>query len=89
MRTETFVTGTGQSVRVHPRAKCDSTRPCVVHRPSDHLMASFPTNWREDKQVMERICPHGVGHPDPDDALVSDDAGVHGCDGCCHGGVKA
>jgi hypothetical protein len=38
---------------------------------------------------MERICSHGVGHPDPDDIAFKfenglDDAmGVHGCDGCC------
>lgn len=30
----------------------------------------------------ERTCPHGVGHPDPDDVLNEDK--VHGCDGCCH-----
>jgi hypothetical protein len=30
---------------------------------------------------MERICPHGVGHPDPDDVFATDT--VHGCDGCC------
>lgn len=29
---------------------------------------------------MERICPHGVGHPDPDDTNPDT---VHGCDGCC------
>jgi hypothetical protein len=34
---------------------------------------------------MERICPHGVGHPDPDEYAIASggDAGVHGCDGCC------
>ena len=34
-----------------------------------------------DRRIMERICPHGVGHPDPDDVLNQDR--VHGCDGCC------
>jgi hypothetical protein len=33
---------------------------------------------------MERICPHGIGHPDPDDpAFKNPIEGVHGCDGCC------
>jgi hypothetical protein len=37
---------------------------------------------------MERICPHGVGHPDPDDAAYHIRIGqgyktIHGCDGCC------
>jgi hypothetical protein len=32
---------------------------------------------------MERICEHGIGHPDPDQ-IMRDEAGwVHGCDGCC------
>jgi hypothetical protein len=48
---------------------------------------------------MERICPHGVGHPDPDHlAFVEERYGtdeasvesVHGCDGCCRpGGLPA
>lgn len=51
-------------------------------------MKTWPQNWREDKGVMERICPHGVGHPDPDDAayLIKMDRAyltIHGCDGCC------
>lgn len=45
-------------------------------------------NWRDDTKVMERICAHGVGHPDPDARAFAErqgDAwfGVHGCDGCC------
>jgi hypothetical protein len=40
--------------------------------------------------MMERICPHGVGHPDPDDLEykrkqgLPDAAGIHGCCGCCN-----
>lgn len=43
-------------------------------------MVLWPQHWRGDRHLMERICPHGVGHPDPDD--INPD-GVHGCDGCC------
>ncbi len=32
---------------------------------------------------MERICPHDVGHPDPDDMNVIAGDSSHGCDGCC------
>lgn len=36
---------------------------------------------------MERTCPHGVGHPDPDDAAYRASQGdtdcTHGCDWCC------
>ena len=33
---------------------------------------------------MERTCPHGVGHPDPDSPWAHDShEWIHGCDGCC------
>lgn len=64
---------------VHPQDAC-AGRPCCVHNPSDHHMRSWPQHWRGDRGLMERICPHGVGHPDPDDINPDD---VHGCDGCC------
>jgi hypothetical protein len=40
---------------------------------------------------MERICKHGVGHPDPDDLmiLIGHDDGVHGCCGCCTAATDA
>lgn len=88
----TYTTGTGQVLHgVHDPADCEG-RPCVIHSPSAHYMADFPTHWRADRGIMERICSHGVGHPDPDDldfirhTRGEDDArgeGVHGCDGCC------
>lgn len=74
---------------VHPRVVC-SGHACCIHNPSDHLMKDFPLNWRDDRGIMERICPHGIGHPDPDDAayrawvaLDGEADTVHGCDGCC------
>lgn len=66
---------------VHEEGDCHG--PCPIHRKSNHHMRSFPQHWRHDRQIMERICPHGVGHPDPDDPTLDT---VHGCDGCCHGG---
>ena len=65
---------------------------CVIHSPTDHVMSDFPHHWRDDREIMERICPHGVGHPDPDqreywEAAMgkkwADASMVHGCDGCC------
>ena len=64
---------------------------CSIHNPSDHHMASWRLLIRYDRSCMaERICPHGVGHPDPDSMAYFrrvgiDDVGVHGCDGCCVG----
>jgi hypothetical protein len=53
-------------------------------------MSGFKQFMREDKSfLIERICPHGIGHPDPDSArFIAKQEGngaiwVHGCDGCC------
>lgn len=75
---------------VHDPSAC-AGRACCIHNPSAHHMAGWPRHWRPDRYLMERICPHGVGHPDPDhmahileinprEAL---EHGIHGCDGCC------
>lgn len=58
---------------------------CSLHNRTDHHMRSFPQHWRGDRYLMERTCPHGIGHPDPDDYMILSgrDSGVHGCDGCC------
>ena len=74
-------------VNVHGPSMCEG-RPCVMHHPSDHHMLQWPTNWRDDARLMERLCPHGIGHPDPDDVAYQATVGrewvaVHGCDGCC------
>ena len=59
---------------------------CTMHNRSNHSMRSFPQYWRGDRGIMERTCPHGVGHPDPDDPKTTNWAEfVHGCDGCCKG----
>lgn len=72
---------------VHSPNRCAGYH-CVVHNPSDHHMRKWRLNWRDDRGIMERICPHGIGHPDPDEMAYqfranSGDTGVHGCDGCC------
>ena len=69
-----------QVVSGHPEGTCEGRR-CPLHRRTDHHMRAFPQLWRDDAKIMERICPHGCGHPDPDD--IGADHYVHGCDGCC------
>ena len=84
---EKYETGTGQKLtHVHRREDCNGG-PCPIHHPSDHPLAGAKTHWREDRGIMERICEHGIGHPDPDDVRVRNDldSGIHGCDGCCTG----
>lgn len=75
----------------HHRAdQCDTTGPCPFHNPSLHPMIEEPMLLRETG-LIERVCRHGVGHPDPDSAGYMDRLynhrkgtwSVHGCDGCC------
>ena len=62
---------------------------CTIHNRSNHSMRSFPQNWRPDwGGFMERFCPHGIGHPDPDELSVMEFVNGHGCDGCCAGAYK-
>lgn len=91
--TETFRYGKEDrfSVEVHEKDECDGL--CPIHNPSDHSMRDFPLHWRADRGLMERICPHGVGHPDPDHMArverlrgkeFADAEAIHGCCGeCC------
>ena len=76
-------------LRVHLASVCQSRDvPCVIHRPSEHHMRGWRLNWRDDLKLMERVCPHGLGHPDPDQLAWERASGrdwgrVHGCDSCC------
>jgi hypothetical protein len=74
---------------VHQSDQCVGHH-CVIHDPSDHCMRTWPLHWRYDRMIFERICPHGVGHPDPDSLFYEEQqdpagefVGSHGCDGCC------
>lgn len=72
---------------VHDPSDCDG-RPCPLHHRTDHHMRSWPQHWRGDTQVIERLCSHGIGHPDPDQRYYfsktrQEYLGIHGCDGCC------
>lgn len=82
---EAWTSDTGQELCVHSRGDCEG-QSCPIHAPSAHPMVSFPRHMRLDRGIMERICPHAIGHPDPDDLNIrnGNDPGVHGCDGCCH-----
>jgi len=88
----TYTDSSGATYRnIHPHTSDCDLYGCSIHSPSDHPMIDWPTVFRSDTGMMERICSHGVGHPDPDalNYLVRSGqagarwAGVHGCDGCC------
>lgn len=71
----------------HPRGDtCE--QGCVIHNRTAHHMQHWPLHWRGDRKIFERICTHGVGHPDPDQgpywaSADQDWQWVHGCCGCC------
>lgn len=74
----------------HPVTEDCLEHGCVIHNPSDTRQnrEGWPHNWRTDRGIMERICEHGVGHPDHDSAAYLARMGleyenVHGCDFCC------
>lgn len=89
--TETYKSGTDQNLNVHDKSECEGEY-CPIHNPSDHRMKDWPTHWRDDRGLMERICKCGVGHPDPDDLAYKERVrgktyakmeSIHGCCGCC------
>ncbi len=86
---ETVTLNSGEKLKAHSKKYC--TPPCAIHDPSNHVMKEWDLHWREDKAIFERICPHGIGHPDPDTVAYLEKTnpeyakgiGIHGCDGCC------
>ncbi len=77
---------TGLVLTHHAEDGCEGA--CPIHAPSDHHMTSWPLHWRPDRGIFERLCEHGVGHPDPDtirhiQRTTGCDNGTHCCDGCC------
>lgn len=74
-------------VNVHSPILCVG-RPCVVHNPTQHHMRQWALLFRNDRGIFERICVHGIAHPDPDQFDFWEEtnqmfAASHGCDGCC------
>lgn len=86
-------------VRVHFMNQTCWDGFCVIHNPSNHHMKEWDINIRLDRLTLaERLCPHGVGHPDPDSVnYITTQLAMagrnpkqyaltsHGCDGCCVG----
>ena len=94
LRTHLNTTHGARAGIIHGPAAC-APKPCPFHNPSPGPMRDWPKYIRHDRGLLvERICPHGVGHPDPDSLRwVNEqraargwdpDNGTHGCDGCGH-----
>jgi hypothetical protein len=81
---------TGRKFWVHKRNTGCDVNGCAIHNPSYHPLSDAKQFMRADKSwLIERVCEHGIGHPDPDSAsFIAKQEGntsiwVHGCDGCC------
>ena len=72
------------SINSHDLEVCAGS-VCAFHNRTDHHMRKFRQFYRLDRNAMERICGHGVGHPDPDDIDIVNGKsdGIHDCDACC------
>ncbi|MGY1946602.1 hypothetical protein [Nocardia asiatica] len=74
---------------VHSPKACVGQTACPMHKPSQHHMRHWRVIWRDDRGILERLCPeHSIGHPDPDQIEYWRDTGqewqeIHGCCGCC------
>lgn len=88
MSSETFTLPDGRVLtNVHPAENCRG-RWCVIHWPKPSHMNKWPLHWRDDRGIFERICTHGVGHPDHSQTDFWEETGqshqgIHGCDFCC------
>ncbi len=82
---EIHVLESGQSILTHGLRTCRGTPWCAIHVPQPGPWESWPRLWRDDRMMMERICPHGVGHPAAEQTEWSQQQGIsldHGCDMC-------
>ena len=79
-----YLEHTNRIMWTHKKDLC-AGQHCTIHNMSNHSMRDYPQLWRGDRNIMERVCPHGVGHPDPDDfnVMTNPHEVIHGCDGCC------
>lgn len=74
----------GEVLLTHPKDSCLGEY-CTIHNMSDHHMVTWTQKWNEYERRIDRICPHDVKHPDPDE--ISKNIS-HTCDGCCIPGYE-
>lgn len=75
--TDTHMARMNSTDSVHSEFSCGGPN-CVLHNPTEHHMLTWPMGRRFDLSppMVERICRHGIGHPDPDAATWAQNAVV-------------
>lgn len=88
--TNRFTDDYGQElIQIHDENSDCHQYGCPVHNPSNEAIAIGRLFWRDDRGIFERICEHGVGHPDHDmlrwmeRTRGADYARVESVHGCC------
>lgn len=72
---------------VHRWKRSCADEGCAIHAPTKHHMNDWPMIMRGDT-LIERLCEHGIYHPDPDSLkffhkVGKFEIGEHHCDACC------
>jgi len=86
--SDTFTDSTGLKIQTHHSRDCKGEN-CSIHNPSSHKLDKARQVWDDENKLMQRVCEHGLKHPDFDDVKFNKDAksnanyGKHNCDGCC------
>lgn len=76
----------GTTLSHHTKENCSGN--CCLHGSSPHPSCRMPRQWRQDRGILEHVCPHGIGHPcyagvDYVLGIGGHADAIHGCDGCC------
>lgn len=84
MEHESHLIESGQVVATHLQEQCFGEW-CAIHHPQPGPWGEWPRLWREDRGIMERICPCGVGHPVAEmyDWAIESGRGFELVHGCC------
>lgn len=74
----------GQVLNTHNESECRG-QWCAIHLPMPGPWSEWPRMWREDRGIMERICPCGIGHPVAEmyDWAIENGRGFELVHGCC------
>ena len=91
----------GQNCCIHNPSDHPMRNWALVHRTDDSVIVEMPDDWSTRTVgartpprlrymvISERVCEHGIGHPDPDSLawlytqVPSYPWEDHPCDGCC------
>lgn len=84
----------GGVFQTHSITRCFNQTPawCSIHNPIPGPWSDWPAYWHQDTLRIMRVCPCGVGHPDPSQfawwyTKGALELSAHACCArkCCHG----